>query len=264
MTGFDERFGIKTTVKEEREKFVNRVEDLVYRTIEAYEHKIYAEFFRYLCIFEGVSYYTIQEQWNPVNPRNIPPIKVLTKKNFISTLKILTYILSYEYFSVSMKTSVTNAIESFLSSAPLNLGIEFKDGEFYPTGEKKLDSELIDFALDSLKNYPEQNKRLKNALKHYSAMELESTLSECYLTMEGLTREILGNKNRLDDNKDPLLKFLGFSQEWKVILVGYIKFIHEYGRHASEKQKEIKNNEVESCLYLTCLLIRAIVQGLPK
>jgi hypothetical protein len=263
MNRFNQRFGITSTIEDEKQKFINRVEDAIFKPIQSDYHSIYGEFFKVLCVVEGLSYQTVQGKWNSFNRSNVPPIHFLTDNDFIKTLRILTYILSYVNFAAVTKENVTMMVEKFIENSEVDLGIEFTDGDFYPKGEELLDKELIDSALDSLKKYPEQNKRIKNALKHYSAKELESTLSECYLAMEGLCRVIFSNNKTLDNNKSQLLTYLKLSQEWKSILSNYIVFIHEYGRHASKNQKNIRETEVEACLYQTCLLIRLIAKDLP-
>jgi hypothetical protein len=260
---FDKNFGLVSSVEEERRKFINRVEQEVFDDIfPKLEKDSWDKLYKHLCFALGERFEDVQKRY-AYPSFNKMPIEHLTKHDFFKALKIIVSIGDFIDFEREDNGSFyEERIQNFLRLSSLDIGIRFAKGQFYPSGEKILDKELIDYSLECLLQYPEQNKHLKSALKHYASKELENTLQDCYLCMEGLTKIILKNNNRLDENKDNILRLLNFSSEWKRILVPYIEFIHQYGRHASEKQKSINDVEVEACLYQTYLLIRAIIRSL--
>jgi len=86
-------------------------------------------------------------------------------------------------------------------------------------------------------------------------------VENCYIALEGLGRNLLGNNRRLDDNKEDLLRLLQFNKYFDKIIVNYIKYAHEYRRHASENRHSLGPEEVEAFLYLSCLLIRCMVKA---
>lgn len=87
---------------------------------------------------------------------------------------------------------------------------------------------------------------------------LDDVIKNCYSALEGILRNVLGNKKTLDNNKKELLKTVGLSQGWKSILASYIQYAHDF-RHASEQRHLIKKNEAEAYLYMTGLVIRLLI-----
>jgi len=126
---------------------------------------------------------------------------------------------------------------------------------------------LIDEGIDWLNSYPEEKAEYKSAiqnLKKRNKESLKSCVSNCYLVVEGLSRKILGNTANLDRNIEALLKKINLFGNWKSIIKNYYTLLNEYGRHASEKRKDIEENEVESILYFTGLLVRLIANSLSN
>jgi hypothetical protein len=260
---FDRKFGIISNLETEKQKFVTRVEGFIFSAIPKDTDAVrYNALVRQICYYYGISYSEFQKSWNPNNSNSVPPLYHITKHDFIQTLKILTILLHYDVFNPDYKDKIEVVIKGILEQSSVELGIEFSNKEFYPTGEKLLDIELINYSLQVLENYPEQNKHLKNALKDYAAKDFENTLQDCYLVLEGLAQKILNNTRNLDNNKEDLLKFLGFSNEWKAILATFIKYFNEYGRHTKGNERSINEYEVEACLYQTCLFVRAMIKSI--
>ena len=98
---------------------------------------------------------------------------------------------------------------------------------------------------------------LTNALSNYQAGRFPDVGPNCFKCIEGLGREILLNNNNLDNNKADIFKYMEFSSRWNSMFSNFIPYIHEH-RHASEGRHDLKNIELESMLYMTCLFVRAI------
>jgi hypothetical protein len=115
--------------------------------------------------------------------------------------------------------------------------------------------------MDSLKTYPDENKILNDALKHYITGDLRNTIQDCYVLFEGLAKKILKNNKMLDNNKDDLLRHLKLSIYWGKMLTAFIQYLHD-ARHASNTTANPV--ETEGCLYQTCLFLRLMIKVLPN
>lgn len=148
-----------------------------------------------------------------------------------------------------------------MSMCSCDIGIRWKEGFFYQSGAEELDISLIEETLTWLTDYPDERKNYLTALEHYSRNQSSpDVITNCYSAIEGVTREVLGNKKTLDNNKDELLKKMDLSDGWNRILATYINYAHDY-RHASEQRHEIKQQEAEAYLYMTGLIIRLIIES---
>jgi hypothetical protein len=257
---FDKTFGLSTTLEEEKLCFINRIENSVFDMFEMnYDYQ------EYLYLFERVCYH-LGEDANELIHQNsflrttIPKLKTLSNKDFIKTLRVLVAL----YISVSDKPDTQKIISIFIlraiENANLNLGIKWADGVFYPTGDSFLDTELIDTSLSLLDRYPKEKIDLKNALDNYYAKSLYGVVENCYIAIEGLARQLLNNKKTLDNNIANLLQLLQFSKYWDKIFLNFLRFAHEFRRHAGENRHDLKPSEVEGFLYLSCLIIRATIK----
>lgn len=252
---FNKRFGSITNIEAEQKKFVNRVDDILFDAIKEELGDDYGGFLEFLCFYLGESHKDMVRRLGID-----PPLEYITNSNFMRTLKVLTVVLNNSKCSKIFISTTINVITNILKESPINIGIEFSGKQFYPTGEKLLDKDLIDFAMDSLKQYPEENKILQDALKHYISNDLRNTVQDCFILLEGLTKKVLKNDKRLDKNKDELLSFLKLSNDWGKMLAAFIQYFHD-SRHASG---EIPiPTETEACLYQTCLFVRLVIKSVP-
>ncbi len=257
---FDKTFGLGSSIDEEKIRFVNRIENTVFNAfVETYEFDAYQELFERVCYQLGEDASEIIRQ-NSFMHTSIPNFKQLSKKDFVQTLRILVAI----YKCLSDKENTQKIINSYITDAleraNLNLGVRWADGVFYPTGDKLLDAELIDTSLSLLDKYPNEKIDLKNALENYNSKSLYGVVENCYIAVEGIGRQLLNNKRTLDNNREDLLRLLQFSKYWDKIFLNYLSYAHEYRRHAGENRHDLKPEEVEGFLYLTCLVIRATLR----
>lgn len=257
---FDKTFGLLTSIDEEKNRFINRIENSIFNSIKTdYGFTSYSSLFRDVCYLLGEDATDIIRQNSFVNT-TIPNFTTLSKKDFVQTMRVIVAL----YKSVSDKPNTQRFITSYvvdaLERANLNLGVKWVDGVFYPTGDKFLDEELIDTSLSLLDKYPNEKKDLKIALDSYNSKNLYGVVENCYIAIEGIGRQLLNNKKTLDNNKEDLLRLLQFSSYWDKIFLNYLKYAHEYRRHAGENRHDLKPEEVEGFLYLTCLIIRATLR----
>jgi hypothetical protein len=255
---FNKRFGIEESLEEERARFVQRINQIVFKEIEV--DNGYEKAFRTVC-------YGLGENADDRIPYKygmrilVPDLRTLTNDDFFQTLKILESLYLYFNKEPGRQIEMSEYVERALSNAAIDLEVAWKDGVFYPRGAKILDEKLVEDPIDWLDEFPEEKKDFENALSHYAKKNHSDVVGDCYLVTEGLVRKILGNTKTLDNNKQELLKKLGLSQSWKSVLVNYMNYANEFKRHASKKRHSIDPLEVEAFLYLTGLLTRLIVQS---
>jgi len=258
---FDKTFGLASSIDEEKNRFVNRIENTIFNEcVQNYEFADYHQLFTAVCYQLGEDSTEIIRQ-NSFMHTSIPNLKTLSKKDFVQTMRVVVAL--YKCVSNRPKTQsfITSYVTDALERANLNLGVKWADGIFYPTGDKFLDEELIDTSLSLLDKYPNEKKDLKNALDNYNSKSLYGVIENCYIAVEGLSRQLLNNKKTLDNNREALLRLLQFSKYWDKIFLNFLSYAHEYRRHAGENRHDLKPEEVEGFLYLTCLMIRATLRA---
>lgn len=258
---FDKTFGLASSIDEEKNRFINRIENSVFNAFtKSYEFGDYAELFKEVCYQLGEDATELIRQ-NSFMHTSIPNFKTLSKKDFVQTLRVVVAIYKCVSDKPNTQRFITSYVADAIEKANLNLGVKWADGIFYPTGDKFLDTELIDNSLSLLDKFPSEKTDLKNALDNYYAKSLYGVVENCYIAVEGIGRQLLGNKKTLDNNREDLLRLLQFSKYWDKIFLNYLSFAHEYRRHAGENRHDLKPEEVEGFLYLTCLIIRATIRA---
>lgn len=184
----------------------------------------------------------------------------ISGKDFFSILKLLTSIRKYYRENPDIASLFDESIVTLIDKAEVNLQIKYFNGQFYPSKEEVLDTELIEHSLTVLKLYPAEEKDFGIALQNSNSNNKYGVVEYCYRCMEGLSRKILGNNKTLIDNKAELLKKISLNESWKKILANYIEYGNEYGRHASTKRHDLTEKEGEAYLFLTGLLVRVILK----
>lgn len=258
---FDKTFGLITSLEEEKERFINRIENTIFMgLISMNSNEEYRILFNKVCYQLGEDATEIIRD-NSFLRSQTPNFKILTKKDFIQTLRVLVAIFNCESENLNVQEGITKVINESIEKSNINLGIKWNEGIFYPTGDKFLDQELVDHSLTLLDKYPNEKIDLRNALENYYAKSLYGVVENCYLATEGIARGLLKNRKTLDKNKEDLLRHLDFSNYWNNIIANFLSYAHEYRRHAGEDRHSLKHEEVEGFLYLTCLLIRSIIKA---
>ncbi len=255
---FNKNFGVSTSVEEEQKGFINRTNHF----LQEIRHKLlskedYYSLFATVCVQLGLNPQQVIDA-NSFMYATVPDLKEILPSNFLNSLKLITAVRSYYQKTRRMTAIIDENIEAFISLSSVDLGITYRAGMFFPKGEELLDKELVEYALNSLDKFPNENKDLQNALENYRGCSKYGVVENCYRCIEGFARGILKNNKTLIDNKAELIKSSGLSEHWKKILANYIDYGNEYGRHASAKRHDFNEAEVEAYLYTTCLLIRLI------
>lgn len=263
---FNKAFGIKDDLGVEQRRFVERINQTAFVRVQELKYPItYAEIFRKVCYYLGTN---AEDRIAAVNGNSyfatgiaIPSIRSLTRDEFTETLRVLE--LLYEALAKAPREqeAIGGWIEAAFSHCTVDLGVSWKDGMFYPSGAQDLDQSLIEEPWEWLADFPPERADLLKALTAYRERRLDEVITNCYLAVEGIAREVLGNKRTLDNNREELLKRVGLSQEWKSLLSNFIIYANEFKRHASDQRHKLNPVEVEGFLYLSGLILRMVIRA---
>jgi len=259
---FNKIFGIQESVEEEKGRFVQRINQTIFKEVE--DDHSYERIFRAICYKLGTNADDRISRANQVHVSVgiiIPSLRSLTGDDFQQALKVL--VLLYEFFDNNNEWQkyISDSIEIALRNATIDLGIKWKEGMFYLGGAKILDERIVEDPLDWLEAYPDEKRDFLDALKNYTFKKYDAVVIDCYLVIEGLARRVLKNKRTLENNREELLKKIRLSQEWKAFLSNYINYANEVKRHAGDKRHTINPSEVEALLYFTGLMVRLIIES---
>lgn len=164
---------------------------------------------------------------------------------------------------------VDDSIEHALSLSEVDVGIEWRDGAFWPSGAEVLDGALVNDNLKWLaaKGYHNVIGPFEKGLRHFMESQqkpdrLGDAVTDMYEAVEALAKDITGKDDDLSGNAEIFISKLGLSDYYKKMLKDYIGYANEY-RHAAKlggKKKPLKHNEVEAFIYISGLFIRLAVQ----
>lgn len=164
-------------------------------------------------------------------------------------------------------------IEDAIKLSETDLGIEWHDGSFWPSGAKLLDEALLN---ENLKWLQEKTlhgvlvpfeKGLRHFLEaHKQPGKLADTVTDMYEALEAMAKLVTGKDKDLSGNKEKFICMLKLSHYYNRMLGDYIDYANEY-RHGIGKdvKRELpKRNEVEAFFYTTGLFIRLSIQQLTS
>ncbi|MBU4217172.1 hypothetical protein L6270_05075 [Candidatus Parcubacteria bacterium] len=275
---FNSRFGISDDNLEElKNQFVNRVNSHLFSWLESddgfYWH---SDFVLWISLKSG-------KAWNEKFHQNHEgqyvdmSLKIVAGNDFIKTLLLVEYCHEFidtgrlremdrrYIFDNSRVVNTRNfnrRIEDVFLNSSSEIGIFWKDGNFYRAGAKELDDALILDNLLWLDKYPAIKIQYNVALNHFkdslgNLASRKDAITNAYSSIEGLTRLILKNNKTFEKNSNDLVDEIGLSKEYKQIIYNYKQIAHEYSsRHSGSN---FSNKEAEAFMYLTGLLMRLIL-----
>ena len=157
-------------------------------------------------------------------------------------------------------------ITSALKESEISLGVQWRNGVFWPSGAKILDTALVNDNLDWLADPQFKNilRPFQKGLKKYLEAQnkpdkLADVVTDMYEALETTAKFVTGNQTKdLSGNREQFVTKLELSLYYGIILRDYIKYANEY-RHGIEVSREripLIPKEVEAFIYLTGLFIR--------
>jgi hypothetical protein len=168
---------------------------------------------------------------------------------------------------------LVNIIQYAISQSETDLGIEWRNGAFWPSGAKLLDEALVNQNLKWLADKGYHNvlipfeKGLRHFLEaHQKPERLGDVITDVYEAVEALAKVVTGKNKDLSGNAELFISKLKLSDYCKKMLKDYIDFACDY-RHAVELGKEretLSRNEVETFIYTSGLFIRLAIQQMAQ
>ncbi len=161
------------------------------------------------------------------------------------------------------------SIERAISLSETDIGIEWRDGVFWPSGAKLLDEALVNESLKWLadKGYHNVLGPFEKGLRYFLEAQqkperLEDTVTDIYEAVEALAKVVTGKQKDLSGNAELFISNLKLGDYYKKMLKDYVDYANCY-RHAAklgEKKKPLIRNEVEAFIYTSGLFIRLATQ----
>ncbi len=268
---FLQRFNIKLSVDDVYERFINRAISVIQRIIPDLEIlKTEGDKPTYVreALIDVAMKLGVEYKWNKV-------FSSYAGTDFYSCLQALealyqTYNNSPNYYGYAER--VDNSIKHVIFLSETDLGIEWRDGAFWPSGAKLLDEALVNENLKwlAVKGYQDVLVPFEKGLRHFlEAMQkpekLGDTVTDIYEAVEALAKAVTGRDKDLSGNAELFIGKLELSDYYKKMLKDYIDYANDY-RHAAklgEKKKPLIRNEVEAFIYTSGLFIRLAVQQMP-
>lgn len=263
---FHRRFNIEVGIEEAQERFINRVINKVEQDLDSFlRHNTVSynkEAMYNVATRLGVEYDVSREFHKYV------------RNKFYDCLIVLEAI--YEVFIRENSYDAEKLdilIRYAISLSETDLGIEWRDGAFWPSGAKLLDEALVNENLKWLSEHGYDDvlvpfeKGLRDFLEARNKPErLGDTVTDIYEALEALAKVITGKDTDLSGNAELFISKLKLNEYYKTMLKNHIEYACEY-RHAAELskgKKPLKRNEVEAFIYTTGIYIRLAIQQLAS
>lgn len=260
MERFHKRFGLELGVEEAKRRFVNRVLNFLLDTIPHLAADKYG--WPKMLHVEKLICNKLGERWTDEGC-----LKGLVGTDYDTCLRALEALYCHPDFGEHVDTEV----KDILTTAEIDIGIRWGNGQFLPAGAPFLDDALVNDPLNLL-NIPEYkgvSDAFRKGLDHFlhstkNQNLLADVLTDMYEALEAAAKIACKNgKDRdLSANREVFISNLGLADPYKRMLKEYIEYANKFGRHAGPegKSKPIPSRkEVEAFVYLTGLFIRVAV-----
>ncbi len=265
---FHQRFNISVPQGDVQKRFINRAISFIHGVIpelEVLREERHKQNFVRLGLINVAAKLGVSYKWNTL-------FSGYAGTDYYSCLLALEALYQTYYNEHGFREyahMVNNVIKSAISLSENDMGIEWRDGAFWPSGAKLLDETLINENLKWLedKGYKDVLIPFEKGLRHFleatqKPERLGDTVTDVYEAVEALARIVTGNNKELSGNAELFINKLKLSDYYKKMLKDYIDFACDY-RHAvklGEKRKPLLRNEVEAFIYTSGLFIRLAIQ----
>ncbi len=254
---FHDRFNIPVNADEAKERFVNRVKNLIFRdfwvSIPDYERQNKASMV--------LTILGIRESHNPFSP-TWEKISDEFWQNVRATEALYKVLPRH-------REQISDLIETIMDLSEVDLGIRWYNEQFLPSGSKILDDKLVNDVLNCLKpeKYRGVRKPFQKGLEDFlhsikTPARLQDVVTDLYEALEALAKIVTGRGDKdLSANMEPFIKAVQGSEAYKPILKEYIAYgnkIRHAGRDGQPKP-DLTRKEVESFVYMTGVFIRLAV-----
>ena len=263
---FHQRFNIKLQDNEAKQRFLNRVTN---RVVDSYFSWLFEE--------KGEEGEKIKDDilWEVANSLGKTfsysyDLDDYIGGDFYTCLHALEVVYR-ELPTDDQKKGLYDIIRAIISESESDLGVQWRESIFLPSGAKLLDEALVNEPLQWLSDPKYHNvlspfqKGLADFLEATKRPQrLLDTIRDMYEALEKMARIVTGNNRNLKANAEQFVSDLGLSPHYSKMLKDYTEYAHEF-RHAVEEGKERKPplyQEVEAFIYTTGLFIRLAIERL--
>ncbi|MBD3276311.1 MAG: hypothetical protein GF372_13425 [Candidatus Marinimicrobia bacterium] len=259
MKTFNKRFNIEIGIYEAKENFISRVINFLFKEFFIDKSRLLEN----RILIRVASHLGVQYRHGKVIDRYI-------NDRFLSALKAV----EAEYQVIKVDSNLVQEFNEYLNLilqlAEVDLGIEWKDGYFIPTGAKSLDEELVNDNLNWLRkeNFENVFEPYEKGLRHYlesqsDKSKLSDVITDLYESLEAMAKIVTNRDKDLSANRQKFISEIKASDEYKRILREYIAYANNF-RHAANRNSpkpNIDRNEVESFIYLTGIFLRIAIKS---
>ena len=256
VPSFHQRFNIEIGLEYAQECFMNRVSNMmpvIFNAAKGVDRRLPWKLANAL----GIEY------------RGQDKLEHFLSDDFYSCLRTLE--ATYDLMSDSYKREFDERMKTILSLTEVDLGIQWRDGAFWPSGATLLDEALVNENLKWLSDpkYIAVLTPFEKGLRHFLEAQqqpekLSDAITDIYEALEALAKIVTGKNKDLSGNAESFISGLKLSDHYKGMLKAHILYANQY-RHAAEpgeKRKPPLPNEVEAFVYTTGLFIRLAIQQL--
>jgi len=257
VPSFHQRFNIEIGLEEAQIRFMKRVYNMmpaIFNAAKGRDRRLP----RKLANALGIEY------------REEDRLESFLGDDFYSCLRTLE--ATYDLMSDSYKPDFDERMKTILSLTEVDLGIQWRDGFFWPSGAKLLDKALVDENLKWLSDpkYIDVLTPFEKGLRHFLEAQqqpekLSGVITDIYEALEALAKIVTGKDKDLSSNAESFISELKLSDYYKGMLKAHISYANKLSRHAPglrETRAKLLPNEVEAFVYTTGLFIRLAIQQL--
>ena len=253
---FHKRFTIPISEETARTRFINRVYNEIWGTF-------LEQFTRYGNY--NVANKAVLSHLGARYGRDCDKITEATGGNFLENLHAIEGL--YDFLRGDLdQEQLDNLVTDIIAKSEIDLGIRWKNGQFYPSGSALLDEKVVNDVLGLLSNpvHAGAAQAFQKGLDHFMHSTkkpdlLSDVVNRMYEALEATAKVICDNNNDLSRNTEAFISEVKLPDPYKRFLKEYIKYANDLHRHAAEKGKPKSHpsrREVEAFIYLTGLVIR--------
>lgn len=266
---FHERFNIQVDAGEAHLRFIKRAVNMIsgaFPSIESKTADINKLYYIRGALIKVATNLGVEYKWDKL-------FSDYAGTDFHSCLLALEAL--YQYFSQELEVyakKVDESIQHAISLMETDIGVEWRDGAFWPSGARVLDGALVNENLKWLadKGYNDVLNPFEKGLRHFMEAQqkperLGDTVTDIYEAVEALAKAVTDRDKDLSGNAESFISKLGLSDYYKKMLKDYIGYANDY-RHAAKlggTKEPLSRNEVEAFIYISGLFIRLAVQQMP-
>jgi hypothetical protein len=256
MPPFHQRFNIKIGSAQAQKRFINRVRNRMPILFKAARGRNTL-----------LSWLLADKLGLEYDRKGMTDLESFLGDDFYSCLEVLEAL--YQFIKRAEKRLFDGFMKEILSESEADLGIQWRDGVFWPSGAKLLDETLVNENLRWLSDlkYTDVLAPFEKGLHHFIEAQkqpekLSDVITDVYEALEALAKIVTGRDKDLSGNAELFVSELKLSDHYSAMLKAHISYANEY-RHAPKQGRKRKApllNEVEAFVYTTGLFIRLAIQ----